>query len=464
MTGLIADGELERLKSPPPTTGVDGVIRLHATDTGEYVDVAFRDGVLSEQLGGDGPVDGSPDLVIHGPLASVRRILLGESTVLDETRHVAVEGEMWALMSLPQMLVGGQALVRRSAQAALENHLSTEVWSLLRDAQTPSQGFQLFVGTQRSEVSIAEGVTFGPRPMRADILHHVRCATKPFLALAAHILHREGHLDLETPLCFLTEFPSLLTAQGTLRDVLCHDAGLASPRLAEAWFAGDAAATQLDEVRQVAPLEQYSEIAGWHVLAHVMRKATGYSADALIRRLVLDPFEIDCVALDSDVPVDAIGTYFAVRGAGADNAVPLLMDLTPTVHRSINAVWGGVASAQGLGRLYRALLADDAAVAGLVRAACSYRRGPVFDPVLRRQVDFSAGFMVDLAQHGYGSRVSRDAFGYTGWMGSSWGLADPTNRVCCAFIHNGFCSAEVNDRIRGGVLEIVYDSLSSDGR
>ncbi|CAN5594352.1 hypothetical protein BH20ACT2_BH20ACT2_03070 [soil metagenome] len=64
-------------------------------------------------------------------------------------------------------------------------------------------------------------------------------------------------------------------------------------------------------------------------------------------------------------------------------------------------------------------------------------RGRSWDPVLQRDCDFAGGFMIGLADHGFGTQLSDRAFEHVGLTGSSFVFADPERDLVAAVLVNG---------------------------
>jgi len=326
------------------------------------------------------------------------------------------------------------------------------------------RGFQVSVSRGDELWSGAYGATTASAPMDVATLHHVWCATKPILAMAAGIADVEGSADLCEPLSeYASRFPGLRGHQATLWDALCHDAGLISPRAFELWSAPTSRRRTImngvgaDETQMAA----YSEIAAWTLISLSLDRSSSQTADRV--NAVLDSMGtgehivMDGVEFHASLR-DRVGVHYGEVGSGR-RPLPLLAELLPHVLGLASPVLGGLASAEGICRMYRAML-----VVPFLRTArdrlLRYQRGDEYDQVLRRRCNFSAGFMIDLVTHGYGDRIGESSFGYTGWMGSSWGFADPARDLAVGFTHNGFLSPELNDPMRSDVVSWVYDNFA----
>jgi hypothetical protein len=84
------------------------------------------------------------------------------------------------------------------------------------------------------------------------------------------------------------------------------------------------------------------------------------------------------------------------------------------------------------GRLLRRLNGSDDDVLPsqqLLRAFCSEARPRNHDVVLERECSYGLGFMLNLRDHYFGDLCSTQSFGHAGWLGATFGLADPEQGV-----------------------------------
>jgi hypothetical protein len=99
----------------------------------------------------------------------------------------------------------------------------------------------------------------------------------------------------------------------------------------------------------------------------------------------------------------------------------------------------------------------------VLRRAVADRRARVDDPVLDRRCAFGGGFMVDLADHGYGAAVPSSAIGHSGLMGNSCGLVDPRTGTALALFFNGFNGGPSDaDFLRSRYVATVFGATTSD--
>jgi CubicO group peptidase (beta-lactamase class C family) len=322
-------------------------------------------------------------------------------------------------------------------------------------------GYQLSVRSKGQPiVDLSVGYSTGLEGMTPDHLHFVWCGTKPLLALlvARHALFGRLELDDTAVAGVEDDFPNLAGIPCTIADVLCHNAGLAQPRAADVWMCAPDLRPSLLRDAAVGPTPAaYSEVLGWAVLAARIDQAR-LPAIPILQIVTGDRTESSDLVLDGR-PVAAfrnrIGVHFAQRADGI--RFPLLHELVPWVISSSSSVVGGLATARGLSSLYDACLPGQA-LGGEAALLLSRRRHPSYDATLGRECDFAAGFMIGLNHHGYGD-VPEDAFGMTGWLGSSWGLALPSLDLAIGFQHNGFVGPDVNDALRSEVIAWLINTI-----
>jgi hypothetical protein len=296
--------------------------------------------------------------------------------------------------------------------------------------------------------------------MKPEHLHFVWCGTKPLLALliARHAVFGRLALDEVAVAGVEGDFPNLAKIPCSIADVLCHNAGLLQPRAADVWMcAPDLRPSLLRGAAAGSTPAAYSEVLGWALLAARVERA-GLPPIPLPQIVTGDRTESTDLVLDGR-PVamlrNRIGVHFAQRADGV--RFPLLHELVPWVISSSSAVVGGLATARGLSALYDACL-PGRTLGHEAALLLSYRRHPSHDANLGRECDFAAGFMIGLNRHGYGD-VPADAFGMTGWLGSSWGLALPSLDLSIGFQHNGFVGPEVNDPMRSEVIAWLINRI-----
>ncbi len=181
----------------------------------------------------------------------------------------------------------------------------------------------------------------------------------------------------------------------------------------------------------------YSECGAWYLLGLVAEEV----ADAPLSKVLSNAGPL--VAMDGEwwmCPEEggaassvAVGASFHARHGWQ----PRLAELSVEVQSDWNPGFGGFASTRALGRFYESLLG--ASHAGLRARLSAPQRVGEHDWVLDRRCDFGRGVMIRLESHGFGSLLSENAFGHSGYSGQSFGFADPDLGLAVAFSSIG-CS------------------------
>jgi hypothetical protein len=70
--------------------------------------------------------------------------------------------------------------------------------------------------------------------------------------------------------------------------------------------------------------------------------------------------------------------------------------------------------------------------------------------------------MVGLAEHQFGDACSPSSFGHSGWLGGSFGFAEPAHHLTVGVVLNGIVDHEISFAGRRALLEILYDELVTD--
>jgi CubicO group peptidase (beta-lactamase class C family) len=128
---------------------------------------------------------------------------------------------------------------------------------------------------------------------------------------------------------------------------------------------------------------------------------------------------------------------------------------------------GGIASSQALAKFY-AMLASGGTWDGRAflkketMAWMSTRLTQGFDPVLQRELSFSAGFMMDpISRDGQKIRSllgpSPSAFGHAG-AGGSLGFADPEQGIGFAYVMNQMESGVLPDERCTALVRALYST------
>jgi CubicO group peptidase (beta-lactamase class C family) len=313
-------------------------------------------------------------------------------------------------------------------------------------------GYQVSVRRADRAVDAAGGDTGLGCPVAVDTVFNVWCAAKPLVALNCTLAFRSAGVSLDGPLAVLDlglpEWSSGLTP----RQILNHDHPHPGPNALDVALERVGEVTLedlLQEVDDQAP--GYSEIAGWWLLVSAARRLTGRCPVAEgelrfegIRGRFLDRDEFRAHR-------DQIGVYVGASG------VPMLQDTIWSVVGGGGDDLVSLASARGLADFYRWTLRCDGAHREVLTDHLVHGGAARWDSTLSRRCRFAGGFMVDLSDHDFGDAVSSDAYGHLGWLGSSFGFADPAEGIAAAVVTNAFRSPDEQAAIRPDLVAAVYE-------
>lgn len=320
-------------------------------------------------------------------------------------------------------------------------------------------------------------------PWNRETLVLIWSATKAVSAACTLHAMQEAGAGLDTRVAdFWPEFGQAGKESLTLAHVLSHRAGLCA--------LDDAAANILDRESVVRAVEKQAPVLPVEAGPAYGPRVFGFVLDEIVRRLAggksladywrrafADPLGIDLWIGLPEGENARVATILPPRGgppgAGDELFLRAFADANSLTRRAfasppglsaISAMnsfqnraaslpsMGGIASAHGLAK-FHALLAGGGIANGRTffnkktLGWMSTRLTQGFDPVLQREMSFSAGFMMDPLD-GNGRKIrsllgpSTSAFGHAG-AGGSLGFADPEQGVGFGYVMN---------RMEGGVL------------
>ncbi|MGW0135478.1 serine hydrolase domain-containing protein [Streptomyces sp. NPDC003299] len=333
----------------------------------------------------------------------------------------------------------------------------------------------------------------GTAPWERDTAQIVRSATKGVAAAALLLLHQRGELDLDAPVgTYWPEYKAAGKERTLVRHVLAHRAGvpvLDRPlTLAEAADPERAAAA----VAAQAPVWEPGTDHGYHahtyswLTGELIRRVTGRAPGEWIAREIAQPVGADFwlgPPAEVDARVGRVGQVTAPEAGGlrtrpkravaeaytdpasltlrAFGAISPAPDENDPAYRAA-ALPGstGVATADGLARIYAALIGE---VDGgrrlftpdtLELARGEQSAGP--DRVLVVNTRFGLGPML----HGSASPLLGDgSFGHPG-RGGSLGFADPASGIAFGYVTNGFRKSVTADPRAQALLRALRGVLS----
>ncbi|WP_020137791.1 serine hydrolase domain-containing protein [Streptomyces sp. 351MFTsu5.1] len=334
----------------------------------------------------------------------------------------------------------------------------------------------------------------GTEPWRPGTAQVVRSATKGVAAAVPLLLHQRGELDLDAPVAeHWPEFKGHGKERVLVRHVLNHRAGLPvidrplTPEEALDPLRGPEA------VAAQAPVWEPGTDHGYHALTYgwmldeLVRRVTGLGAGEWIAREIAGPLGAEFwlglpEAEEAAGRAGRVGRVEAPEPTGALRARPrrsvteAYQDPDSLTRRAFAAITpfpdqnepayrasalpatNGIATADGLARIYAALIGEvdgvrlfDPATVELARAEES--AGP--DRVLVVNTRFGLGYML----HGSASPfLGEGSFGHPG-RGGSLGFADPETGIALGYVTNGFRKTVTADPRAQALVRAVRAAL-----
>ena len=332
-------------------------------------------------------------------------------------------------------------------------------------------GAQLDVSVDGSvTVCAAVGSQVGDRPLQDDHLFNVWCASKPVPALILMELLGEAGLSLTTPTAEI-DTGSASVAGAPVGSVLNHSCGLRRPDLVTAnMMPYEDALSQARRLHAEPTVPAFSEFTAGVVIADLIKSLSGRDIENAVdgflnsHELAGDfTFGVSEEALER--PLDHLGFY--ITGLPT-LARPLYSDAVAGIAQHNRHIMGAYANARGLCEFYRlvGLVLQGTPLAGfptpsfLKTAIDSHRRARDYDKTLNKMCSFAAGFMTELADHGYGPAVSPEAIGHTGLVGSPFGCYDPHRKLAVAAVVNGMTADPQDaDRWRSDLITTICQTI-----
>ncbi|MFF7643650.1 serine hydrolase [Streptomyces canus] len=334
----------------------------------------------------------------------------------------------------------------------------------------------------------------GTEPWERGTAQVVRSATKGVAAAVPLLLHRRGELDLDAPVAeYWPEFKARGKEHVLVRHVLNHRAGLPvidrplTPEQALDPLKGPEA------VAAQAPVWEPGTDHGYHALTYgwmldeLVRRVTGLGAGEWIAREIAGPLGAEFwlglpAAEEAAGRTGRVGRVEGQEPVGGLRArpkrsvteayedpgsltrrafaaiTPFPDQNTPAYRASALPATNGIATADGLARVYAALVGEvdgvrlfDPATVALARAEES--AGP--DRVLVVNTRFGLGYML----HGSASPfLGTGSFGHPG-RGGSLGFADPETGVAFGYVTNGFRKTVTADPRAQALVRAVRAAL-----
>jgi CubicO group peptidase (beta-lactamase class C family) len=328
------------------------------------------------------------------------------------------------------------------------------------------------------------------RPWRPDTLVNVYSVGKPLIALSVLQLVAVGRIGLDDPA--ERWWPELVAGQrgATVRDLLCHRAGVPAIRQPLSNEALWDWATMASAVAATEPWWTPGTRHAYHtntygfLIGELARRLTGQHPGDWMRTSIAGPLGVDlvwgattdeqrrCADVVWEGPV-TVPPDWSVTSTMPDETAMLVLGYTnPPGISSLGVVnsaeWRGAevpstnlhADARGIARLYAALAAggtlDGVVVLGAdVLAEATRPQSEGWCPFLEREVSFGLGFQPTRLDRPFGPTPG--SFGHFG-TGGAVGFADPAAGLGFGYVMNAVKPRWQNSRNRA-LIDAVYDSL-----
>lgn len=322
------------------------------------------------------------------------------------------------------------------------------------------------------------------RPWQTDTLVNVYSVGKAFIGLLALQLVDQGRIDLDAPIAEVwPEFAAGGKESATLRQALCHQAAVPAIRepLTDAdlwnWQRMTDALAATEAWWEPGTRHAYHTNTYGHLVGGVVHRVTGQMPSARLR-LVTDPLradvwfgvpgperqrcadviwdpsrpmptDIDPQQLEGDAQMLVLG-YFNPPGYSSNGVVN-----TYEWRRAEIPSTNGHGSANGVARIYAALLQEGRLLSPSLLAEATRVQSEGWCPVLAEDSRFGLGFKPTVPHRPFGPNPR--SFGHFG-TGGAVGFADPDAGVAFGYVMNHVIPRWQSTRNRS-LIDGVYACL-----
>ncbi|WP_190220204.1 serine hydrolase domain-containing protein [Streptomyces griseosporeus] len=311
----------------------------------------------------------------------------------------------------------------------------------------------------------------GTEPWERGTAQIVRSATKGVAAAALLLLHQRGELDLDAPVgAYWPEFKAAGKERATVRDLLAHRAGV--PVLDRPLTPAEAADPLLgaEAVAAQAPAWEPGTAHGYHAQTYswltgeLVRRVSGRPVGEFVADEIAGPAGADFwlgLPEGAQARVGRVGPVEAPEAGGLKTRpkravadayadpdsltrrafaaiTPLPDENDPAYRAAALPASNGIATADGLARVYAALIGEVEGGRRLftpeTAALARTEQASGADRVLVVGTRFGLGYML----HGSASPLlGPGSFGHPG-RGGALGFADPESGIAFGYVTNGF--------------------------
>ena len=302
------------------------------------------------------------------------------------------------------------------------------------------EGVQLSIAVPGRRFDIVAGRGGTGAALTSAKRFRLYCAGKPLVALAALRALHERRIPLGVAVGDAMRHSAwrlpAYAGEYTLGDLLSHRTCLIRPRGVEVGVETRPGAMRVaaDRAPAVRGAAGYSEVTTWMLLSDAVEQMTGRPFATEVRR-TLDDLDLRNTTFGmstAEAAAVAGDTEVNVRRVGAQR-VPMLWNRSVSSLTTFEPAFGGYGTANDLATFWRAVgcrsryggkVRPDA-LTEACRSMVHERREMILDAALGYECSFGMGAMVDLRQHWEGTSLSRRSVGHSGFMGVSFGLAQP---------------------------------------
>ncbi len=324
-------------------------------------------------------------------------------------------------------------------------------------------------------------------PWRPDTLVDFYSVGKAFVAVLALQLVDAGLIALDDPIATVwPEFAAGGKEAATLRHALCHRAGV--PAIREPltnddlwdWDRMAAALAATAPWWEPGTRHAYHTNTYGHLIGEVVRRVSGETCGRRLAALA-GPLQADLhvgvpaeeqhrcaeVLFESLGPPAALDDEFEVDSLEGDARMEMLSYFNPPGFSSMGvantAAWrsaevpstNGHGSAQGVARLYAALLQPGRLLSADLLAEATSAQSVGYCPILHEDVTFGLGFKPTVPRRPFGPNPG--SFGHFG-TGGAVGFADPAGGVAFGYVMNHVIPRWQSTRNRS-LIDALYGSF-----
>jgi CubicO group peptidase (beta-lactamase class C family) len=314
-----------------------------------------------------------------------------------------------------------------------------------------SRGFQAYVALDgMTRCDVAWGFDGLDEPLKRTNITAIHCAGKPLCAVAIGRLVAGNALAFDDEIgTYLPEIRSAALRRATIRQLLTHQAGLfhVADRVTHVLTDDEirSSVLALEPRGQIGDRAIYAEFASWYLLGLLLRAVSGESVRSFLQREMAAPIGTStelCLGYEPRELSEILPRLAANSVSFGERTAPRLLDLSKRFLTSVRPAGGAYATMRGLGRFYEELGASWDGTGALLptdtlRTMVRERTETAFDPGMRRRCAYGLGFMVDLADHGFGQGLHHDSFGHSGDRGTTFAFHDPSKRLTVAIQYIG---------------------------